>query len=76
MTEYRLFIQNEYDRACGYYHTYGISVFEDGRLTRIIKDVSLEREKVERLINAFNDGELDSAHLNQAVEEFLLDFEM
>lgn len=75
MTEYRLFVHNNYDRACGFYHTYGVSVFEDGRLTRIVKDISPDREKIERLIAAFNEGGLDAVHLNQAVEEFLLDFE-
>ena len=76
MTEYRLFVQSKFDRVCGYYHTYGISVFENGRLTRIIRDVSLDREKVDRLIDAFNEGELDAVHLNQAIEEFLYDFKV
>lgn len=76
MTEYRLFVHSMYDRACGFYQSYGISVFVDGQLTRIVKDVSPERDKVERLVSAFNDNALDPCHLTQAVEDYLCDYEV
>ena len=47
MTEYRLFKQSAYHRAVGFYDTFGISVFVDGELTRIVRDISADREKVE-----------------------------
>ena len=71
MAEYRIYIQSMYDRACGFYETYGISVFDGGVLTRIVKDVTPDREKAERLIAAFNEGDLDPTHLSQAIEDFL-----
>ena len=54
MKEYRLFVQSMYDRSIGFYETYGISVFESGEMTRIIRDISLERDKVEALADRFN----------------------
>ena len=71
MTEYKLFTESMYDRIVGFYKTYGISVFEDGKLTRIIKDISLDRDAVERLICAFNDEKIEAVHLSQAIDEFL-----
>ena len=73
MTEYKLFLQKEYDRTVGFYDSYGISVFENGVLTRIVRDISLDRKAVERMIYVFNEEQLDTVHLNQAVEEFLYD---
>ncbi len=73
MTEYRLFKQSAYHRAVGFYDTFGISVFVDGELTRIVRDISADREKVERLARLFNEEQLDPVHLTQAVEDFLYD---
>lgn len=75
MREYRLFKQSMYERAVGFYETYGISVFEEGNLTRIVRDVSVDREKVEILVNKLNKEQLETEHLSQVIEEFLYDFE-
>lgn len=75
MTEYKLFKQSMYERTVGFYETYGISVFQCGELMRIVRDVSVDRESVERLISRFNNEELATEHLNQAIEEFLYDLE-
>ena len=74
MTEYKLFEESKYNRLCGFYITYGIIVFEDGLHTRTISDISVNKEKVEQLISAFNELELSPRHLNEAVEDFLYDF--
>jgi len=74
MTEYRLFVQSMYDRSVGFYESYGISVFEDGVLTRIVRDVSVERIKAEELVQLFNEEHLEPEHLSQAIEDFLFDF--
>lgn len=74
MKEYRLFVQSMYDRSIGFYETYGISVFESGEMTRIIRDISLERDKVEALAERFNTEQPDTDHLDQLIEEFLYDF--
>ncbi len=76
MNEYRIFVQSMYDRTCGFYKTYGITVFEGGKLIRVVKDVSSDREKVERLVERFNAENLSPEHLNQAIEDFLLDFKV
>lgn len=76
MKEYRLFEQSMYERAVGFYETYGISVFDEGKLTRIVKDVSVDRDKVERLVKKLNMEQLETEHLNQVIEEFLYDFKV
>lgn len=73
--KYRLFVQSMYDRSVGYYDAYGVAVTENGEIKRIIRDVSLDRHKVEALIDRFNQERLEPEHLSQAVEEFLYDFE-
>ncbi len=75
MAEYQLFVQKEYDRANGFYGSYGISVLENGTLIQIVRDLSPDRSAVERLVSVFNENALDPVHLTQAVEEFLYDFE-
>lgn len=63
-----------YDRNIGFYEAYGISVFKNGGITRIIRDISLDRDKVEALVDRFNDEQPDIDHLDQVIEEFLYDF--
>lgn len=75
MLEYRVFVQSMYDRCCGFYETYGISLFDNGEMIRIIRDVSVEREKVEHLIDQLNSEQLEPQHLNQVIEDFLTDFD-
>ncbi len=76
MTEYRLFEQSMYERAVGFYKTYGISVFSDGELIRIVRDISVERGKIERLARRFNEEQLEPEHLSQAIEDFLYDHQI
>ncbi len=76
MKEYRLFVQTMYDRSVGFYETYGVAVFDDGEMSRVVRDVSVERDKVEALVARFNREHLEPEHLGQAIEEFLFDFEV
>ena len=76
MNHYELFFEYKTDSAIGLYGTYGIAAFLDGKLVRIIDDVSCDREKVKALTDSFNQHHLEIEHLSQAVEEFLYDFEV
>lgn len=76
MIEYKLYVENKFDRHCGFYETYGISVFRDGERIRSLSDVSVDREKVERLVAIFNSEQLEPVHLNITVEDFLYDMEI
>jgi len=71
MQEYRIYTQSCYNRACGHYESYGIALFIDGELSRIIGDISLNRTKVEKLAVLFNREDLDPVHFEQAVDDFL-----
>ena len=75
MIQYRLFVQSMYDRFCGFYETYGISLFIDGEPTRIIRDVSVDKEKAQHLVDILNEEQLEPENFSQVVEEFLTDFE-
>ena len=74
MKEFRLFVQSMYDRSVGFYETFGISVFENNEITRIIRDISVDRGKVEALAAQCNAEQPDAAHLDQVIEDFLCDF--
>ena len=76
MIQYRIFVQNMYDRFCGFYETYGIALFVDGEAQRIIRDVSTDREKAQLLVNLLNEEQLEPEHFSQVVEEFLTDFDV
>ena len=76
MKKYQLSVQTAYNRSCGFYETYGIALIVDGAPQRIIKDISLDREKVVSLVALFNEEDLDPVHFSQAVDDFLLDGEI
>ena len=50
---------------------YGIKVCKNSSHIKTIEDISDDKNAVEKLIRDFNDYELDIAHLEQAVEDFL-----
>ena len=50
---------------------YGIKVYENSSQIQVIDDLSDDKNAVEKLIKDFNDYELDIAHLEQAIEDFL-----
>ena len=73
---YELYAEQQYDRENGAYETYGISVYRGDSVIRVIGDISLDKEKVEALISVMNTGKLSPSHLDEAVENFLYDFEV
>lgn len=73
MVEYGLLTQKMYNRACGFYTTYGIVAFEGEKRLLAIGDISVNKDHVESLIKKFNDSKLELCHLRQAVEDYLYD---
>ena len=53
--------------------SYGIILSDGNTPVRVIEDISREREEIELLTQIFNDEGLDPIHLDQAVEDFLID---
>ena len=76
MIIYKLYTERQSDREHGTYTTYGISVCRGDSVVRVIPDISLDQEKVTALIEAFNQERLSPAHLDEAIESFLYDFEV
>ncbi|MBQ9247610.1 MAG: hypothetical protein IJ171_03375 [Ruminococcus sp.] len=73
---YRIFAETKFLEDCGYYRTYGISAVICGQTAYTIEDISLDKDKIERLTAKFNEEGLEPQHFEQAVEEFLYSFEV
>ena len=54
-------------------HTYGIKVTSDGMLIAFTPNVSTDRQAVQRLTNLCTKEQLDPIHLNDVIEDFLLE---
>lgn len=71
---YCLNIGRESDEGLISYQAYGIEVQNEcGNLIATIKDVSLNREKMEEFIEKLNEYGLSILHLEDAIEDFLAD---
>ena len=73
---YNLFTETKFYEEYGWYQTYGILATTSGQTTYAIGDITLDKEKLLFLIAKFNAEKLELSHLEQAVEEFLYDFEV
>ena len=51
--------------------TYGISYAD-----KEIKDISTEKKKIEKLVSLCNNLSLSPIHINDVIEDFLVDFEI
>ena len=76
MIVYKLITEMIVDRENGSYTACGISVYRGDSVIRTIADISPDREKVESLIDLFNREQLSPTQLDEAVENFLYDFEV
>ena len=71
MVEYKLKTTSISEKGSKKRIAYGIQVYENSSQIQTIDDISDDKIAVEKLIKDFNDYELDIAHLEQAVEDFL-----
>ena len=76
MITYKLRAEPKQDPVLGEYKTYGIAVEQEDTVIRVIEDISPDQEKVGRLIGLFNSERLSPSQLDEAVENFLYDFEV
>ena len=76
LTNYELFPEHLTDSESGDYVAYGIRAVKNGRSVLAIGDISAEKDKVAALVRKFNTEQLSPEHLNEAVEDFLYDFEV
>ncbi len=75
MIKYAWFPEIKSDGEGGHYHTYGIAVYSRGH-RRMISDVSTEKDKIISLVSSFNDEKLELGQVDEAIENFLYDFEV
>lgn len=54
-----------------YRNTYGIDVYRRGYKLYEVKDITVDREKLENLIRLCNQEQLSLLHLRDVVEDFL-----
>ena len=73
---YLLYSDTKVLEEYGSYTAYGIEAVRHGRTVCIIGDISPDRDKMLRLIQRFNEEKLALSHLEQAVEDFLYDFQV
>ena len=70
--EYRMVEETLLSKELGvYYHTYGIAVFENGKQTELVSDVSLDRTTVKELVRKCNKYALEPIHLYDVIEDIL-----
>lgn len=53
--------------------SYGITA-DTGKGQIIVKDITLEKESIITLVDAFNQNELSIIHFEDAIEQFLYEF--
>lgn len=75
MIKYAWFQEIKSDGEGGHYHTYGIAAF-NGRQKRFICDVTVDKYKIKALVYTFNTERLELSQLDEAIEDFLYDFEV
>ena len=71
MVEYKIKRKRIAENGDKFRIAYGRKVYENSSQIKTIDDISDDKNAVEKLIKDFNDYELDIAHLEQAVEDFL-----
>ena len=57
----------------GRYVTYGIRVSLDGRQLELVSDVTTDERAAQRLANLCTSEQLDPIHLNDVIEDLLVD---
>ena len=71
--EYKLVEETLFSQELGrYYRTYGIAVFENGKQTELVSDVSLDHTDVESLVSKCNKYGLEPIHLYDVIEDLLV----
>ena len=76
MIYYELFVGRGYDSAYGYYEAYGITASRSGEVIRTIEDISPDITKINALVRLYNEEHLSLNQLDEAIEDFLYDFEV
>ena len=75
MTRYGMFAEQKQNSGSGYYDTFGIVISERGEAVGFVHDVCADEEKLSDFITLLNTEHLDPVHLDEAIENFLYDFE-
>lgn len=55
---------------------YGIDAFDDGKLVENICGITDIKADAEKLVNLFNELEIELCHFDDIIEDYLTDFEI
>lgn len=75
MAKFGIFSERKQNSDHEYYDAFGIAVSERGETVGIVRDVCADKEKLTDFITLLNSERLDPIHLDEAIENFLYDFE-
>ena len=53
------------------YQSYGIAYKSENKTTKVISDISIDKEKVEKLVSLINDEDLDPSQLEDVIEDMI-----
>ena len=53
------------------YRSYGIDVFEENKLIRTVKDISLNKKSVDELVDKCNDLKVSILHIEDVIQDFV-----
>ena len=76
MVIYKAFSERMTHPEQGEYTTYGIAAVDADGKSRVIHDVTCDKEKALALAEAFGEEQLSLSQLDEAVESFLYNFEV
>lgn len=76
MIRYEILTEHINDDTLGKYETYGITVYNNDRVIRLIGDITCDREKAAALAELFNKEQPGSSQLDEIIEQFLYTLEL
>lgn len=76
MAKYTFFSESAASPELWTYETYGIIAKDEDGSVRVLHDVTCEKEKAMALAAAYSEAQLPLSQLDEAIENFLYDFEV
>lgn len=66
-----------HERDRGEYVTYGIKITDkQNNALRVVEDISIDKKKIQKLVNLCNRLKVDIEQIDDIIEDFLVDLEI
>ena len=76
MIHYELNQQIFFHDECGEYVSYGVTLYRDKAVVRVIGDITPEKSHAEALVKLFNQEALSPVQLDEAIEDYLISLDI